>query len=424
MSQNVLDFAVQIGEYEWFPIKLIGDKYFVVAIKPLFKGYYSLEKCDFAQSRLNGFLNSRFTALLANFGVDLSMISGLSILTQGQYHMYVKDKLPACGDYLLQTPAKQDNMVLAVKADGSEAEVDITAKYNIRPCMFVNAEYLESLSENPITTTESYFTTLKASQDAERMRLEAEAKALAEAEALHKAEEAEKARLEAEAAEQARIAAEAETKRLEEERRAAEERAKREAEEKAILEALEAQRLAEEARKLAEAERVKAEAEAARKAEEARKRAEDARLAEEKQREAERLAELKRIQEEQEAEQKRLEEERVRKEQEAAALVSAVVVESVEETVALPQDVVVEYDEDEEEKPEKEKTAAVYLYKGQYKDYALLVGDNDESLKTSIEKMGLAIRDYISSYTNEDRKPMNKNDVKNHIEGLQNRWRW
>jgi hypothetical protein len=66
----------------------------------------------------------------------------------------------------------------------------------------------------------------------------------------------------------------------------------------------------------------------------------------------------------------------------------------------------------------------VYVFQGTYKDYAFLVSDGDEHLKTSIEKMGLAIRDYMNSATNEARNPMKKSDVMKNIEALQNRWRW
>lgn len=492
MTQNLLDYAVQIGDYEWFPIKLIGNKYFVIAIKPLFKGYYSLEKCQFQESRICGFLNSRFVAFLVNSGIDAEMLSGVAIPTQGQYKLYIKDKLPKCGSYLLQTLAQKENSVLAVQENGEEAEVDIMAKYNIRPCMFIDAQYLEELAEHPIKTTESYFEQVKEEQAALKLQREAEAQRKAEEEAARIAAEAEAARIAAEEAEKARLAAEAEEKRLEEERRLAEEKARREAEERARQQALEEQRkreeaakaeaerqrileaqkreqeeaerirlaklleeqrieaerkaaeearlkaererqeaeerekqrLAEEARKAAEEQRIKAEAEAKRKAEEARQAAEAARIAEEQKREADRLAAIKRQQEEEAERQRKAEEEKIRQEQEAAARISAVITEPVNQDIVLPENIKVEYDEEEEKKPEKEKTAAVYVYSGIYKDYAFLVADGDEQLMTSIEKMGLAIRDYMNSATNEARNPMQKKDVLKNIEALQNRWRW
>ena len=66
---------------------------------------------------------------------------------------------------------------------------------------------------------------------------------------------------------------------------------------------------------------------------------------------------------------------------------------------------------------------AVYVYQDEHKDFAFLVSDEDKKLQASIERMGIAIRAYMASSTNEQRNPVRRADVKDHIARLQNRWR-
>lgn len=160
MNPDVIKLAVKIGRFMWFPVKQIGNKYFMVAVKPLFKGYYSTELCDFPQTQLNKFLNNQFVSLLAQDGIEVNYISGMSILTAGQYNMYVKDKLPACADFLIQSPISDKHTVSAIKSDGTKIEVDIAQQSNIRPCFFIDAEYIELLCEKQIQTTESLYQTV------------------------------------------------------------------------------------------------------------------------------------------------------------------------------------------------------------------------------------------------------------------------
>jgi hypothetical protein len=501
MNPNVVKCAIPIGDYEWFPLKLIGDKYFMVAVKPTFKGYFALEGNDWVNSRLKQFLNQKFMAFLENSDVDTSAIHGMSILTQGQYNMYVHDRLPSCGEYLLQTPApNRENYILAVQPDGTLKPVAITAQKNIRPCFFIEAEYLEEISEGKIVTVEQFYANqqtentepsvadaalaAKAAEDARRQeeleakqreeearleeqrRLEAEkaaqkaaeeariaaeeARRLAELEALRIAQEAEAKRLAeqaakeaeerrlAEEAERQRLAAELEAKRLEEERaarEAAEAEARRIEEERVRQE--EARKLAEEAeRQRIEAERLAAEeAEKQRLAElEAQRLAEEKRIAEEKAAQEAAEAEARRIAEENarlaaEEEEKRrlaveLEEQRIAEEEAARkAQTEAIVVDEVD--TEEPQDIAsVEYlDHGKKIETDTSGKHAVYVYDDEFKDYAFIVSDEDVKLQAAIERMGVAIRAYMSSSTNEKREPMKKVNVKDHISRLQNRWR-
>ena len=66
---------------------------------------------------------------------------------------------------------------------------------------------------------------------------------------------------------------------------------------------------------------------------------------------------------------------------------------------------------------------AVYVYQDEHKDFAFLVSDEDKKLQEAIERMGIAIRAYMASSTNEKRTPMRSSNVKDHIARLQNRWR-
>lgn len=99
-DSNVSTLSIKFGNYDWYPIKQVGDKYLLVAVGPLFKGYYSLEPCDFSESKLFEFLNAGFLQHLSTSGIDVSNISNMSILSQGQYKLYVKDKLPPCKEFL------------------------------------------------------------------------------------------------------------------------------------------------------------------------------------------------------------------------------------------------------------------------------------------------------------------------------------
>lgn len=67
---------------------------------------------------------------------------------------------------------------------------------------------------------------------------------------------------------------------------------------------------------------------------------------------------------------------------------------------------------------------SVYVFDGQYKDYAILYDEGNERVATVIERYGLAIRAYMESGGIGNRVPMNRAAVVNRIKGIQNRWNW
>lgn len=138
---------IPVGNYDWYVLRTIGAKYFLLAESPLFRGYYSLKKGTFAESKLYSFLNNKFMAKLESNGVDTEKISNVGILTSGQYQMYVKDKLPvSASPYLLQTPSETDSdSVLAVNSSGDLYPIGIQVSCGIRPCMFIDKEYADSI---------------------------------------------------------------------------------------------------------------------------------------------------------------------------------------------------------------------------------------------------------------------------------------
>ena len=139
-----------IGGNEWYVLKLIGDKYFLLAESPLFKGYYSLKPCDYADSKLANFINNKFLPELEYRGLDIKKISNVSILTAGQYKLYVKDKLPMCSaPYLLQTVhPSYENYIIAVDIDGELYPSKVTDLCGVRPCMFIEKTYADELAES------------------------------------------------------------------------------------------------------------------------------------------------------------------------------------------------------------------------------------------------------------------------------------
>ncbi|MBQ2184952.1 MAG: hypothetical protein II399_09980 [Lachnospiraceae bacterium] len=140
--------TVEMGDYRWYVLKLIGSKYFVIASNPVFQGYYSLRPASFQESKLKEFLDVRFHKQLELSGVQTKYVSNISVLTKGQYDMYIKNQLPAAkSDFILQTLGDTDDTVLSVSTNGEIVPVGITEKIGIRPVMFVEKSYLESLGQ-------------------------------------------------------------------------------------------------------------------------------------------------------------------------------------------------------------------------------------------------------------------------------------
>lgn len=412
MKSNIMQCAIPIGASDWFPLKRIGDKYFMTSIKPIFKGYYSLEASDFAHSRLYKLLSVKYMAMLQNDGVDVSCISGMSILTQGQYNLYVYEKLPLCGEYLLQTnaPGTTDH-ILAVTANGTLHPVHITSQNNIRPCFFIDAEYLESLVDEDIVTTEEFCTAMR---------------------------EQEEKRKQAEAAELARIE--------EEKRRIA-------AEQAALITPVVVEKTPEEIQQITPITPlpIVVEAESQEQSVEQVTPAEPI-VEQPTQTVTEGVAEVPNAPSQDIPEHTPVVEEQVVEiaptEQKPVSPVDETPEEITEESttqVVEPQveqpiiheapivntepevtptnEVVTEYVDGHKVESNNTDVHAVYVYKDEYKDYAILVTEGDVKMQQSIERMGVAIRAYMQSSTNEKRAPMRKVNVTDHINRLQNRWR-
>ncbi len=152
VSTKYEDCLVTLGDYSWIVLKSMGDKYFVLAEQPIFKGYYSLEPCDFNDSKLHRFLDNKFIDQLVNGGVDVSKVSGLSILSLVQYERYVKNKAPRpITPFLLLTPHPDEpHCLCGINTDGELLCLSVKEPCGIRPCMYVDKEYLLSVTGEEI----------------------------------------------------------------------------------------------------------------------------------------------------------------------------------------------------------------------------------------------------------------------------------
>lgn len=430
MKTNIMQCAIPIGASDWFPLKRIGDKYFMTSVKPIFKGYYSLEEGDFAHSRLYKLLSVKYMAMLQNDSVDVSCISGMSILTQGQYNLYVYKKLPLCGEYLLQTnaPGTTDH-ILAVTADGTLRPVHITSQNNIRPCFFIDAEYLESLVDEDIVTTEEFCAAMRE-QDEKRKQAEA-----AEAARI----EEEKKRIAAEQA--ARVTTVVVEKTPEEIQRITPiiplpivvetEPQEQPVEQTIIVEPVVVQPadIAIETKIATEDPQTPVE-----------DTTEPAPITEDVTpdvttftpegttpvepectvNEQEETTVTNIVEPNTETTETPVTEEVT---DEQPVVHEAPIIVNTKPETAPTSEVVTEYVDGHKVESNNTDVHAVYVYQDEYKDYAILVTEGDVKMQQSIERMGVAIRAYMQSSTNEKRAPMRKINVTEHISRLQNRWR-
>lgn len=413
MKSNIMQCAIPIGSSDWFPLKRIGDKYFMTSIKPIFKGYYSLEAGDFPHSRLYKLLSVKYIAMLQNDGVDVSYISGMSILTQGQYNLYVYEKLPLCGEYLLQTnaPGSTDH-ILAVTANGTLHPVHITSQNNIRPCFFIDAGYLESLVDEDIVTTEDFCSAMreqdekrKQSEAAEAARIEEEKKRIAAEQAAHVTpvviEKTPEEIQQITPITPLPIVVETEPQ-------------EQPVEQVKPVVAQPTQTIIEKV----DEPPVSPVAEPTIKKEEP--------VVEVTEAVPEDAATIK--QEHVSATSEQVTAEPVKQEQAVEAQIEqpiiheAPIINTEPETTSTGE-VVTEYVDGHKVESNSTDVHAVYVYKDEYKDYAILVTEGDVKMQQSIERMGVAIRAYMQSATNEKRAPMRKVNVTDHIARLQNRWR-
>lgn len=140
--------TVTLNDKEWLILDAVGDKYFMLAESPLFRGYYSLQPCEYAESRLAAFLTNKYLPQMERGGVDISKITNLRIPTVGQYMLYIKDKLPASKTaFLLQTPhPRKEDCILAIDTNGEMFAAHVTDSCGIRPCMFADKKYINVLA--------------------------------------------------------------------------------------------------------------------------------------------------------------------------------------------------------------------------------------------------------------------------------------
>lgn len=138
---------IPIGDYDWIVLHETATKYLVVSEDVLFNGFYASKMCQFHQSKLNDFLTRKFLPKLAGSDVDMRKISGLAILSKGQFDQFVKNKLPdTVAPYMLLTPyPDKEDYIYAVTTDGLTYPHHVLDLCGIRPCLYIDKAYADSL---------------------------------------------------------------------------------------------------------------------------------------------------------------------------------------------------------------------------------------------------------------------------------------
>lgn len=139
--------VIRVGGYDWYCLKQMGDDYFLLSVGIPFRGYYNSQCAPFVETKLAAFLRTVFLPRLGEAGADTDKLSNVGILTLLQYNTYVKNSIPAAPyPFLLQTPDPDNNGVYAVDTSGNIITVGFTESCGIRPCMFIDREYADSLT--------------------------------------------------------------------------------------------------------------------------------------------------------------------------------------------------------------------------------------------------------------------------------------
>ena len=140
-------YTVPIGEIDWIVLTQVGTKYLVVSEAVLFNGFYAAKGCPYHKSNLNDYLTRKFLPKIAAADVDMNKISGLSILSKGQFDQFVKDKLPdTAAPYMLLTPyPDRPDYIFAVTKDGLPYPHYVADTCGIRPCLYIDKKYADSL---------------------------------------------------------------------------------------------------------------------------------------------------------------------------------------------------------------------------------------------------------------------------------------
>lgn len=359
VSTKYEDCLVTLGDYSWIVLKAMGDKYFVLAEQPIFKGYYSLEPCDFNDSKLHRFLDNKFIDQLVNGGVDVSKVSGLSILSLIQYERYVKDKTShTITSFLLLTPHPDEpHCLCGINTEGELLCLSVKEPCGIRPCMYVDKEYLLSVTDEEIHELE----------EVEIEKPETDA-----------VPSAENTTSEEDIAPKEEIISEHNNLSDDEEELT---EAKSEVPE---LEEDEIEKLLQMAAGLLEDEDISDEPDG--------------------------KTEQSKLEETDEAD------DADRAEETAETQDAPTAEEPISDASTTEEGAVIE--------KETETISSVYVFDGQYKDFAVYLDENSERSKDALERYGLAIRAYLTSGDRGSRVPIDKAKAMRRIKTIQNRWRW
>lgn len=389
MNTKYEDCLVNLGDYSWIVLKAMGDKYFVLAEQPIFKGYYSLEPCDFNDSKLHRFLDNKFIEQLVNGGVDVSKVSGLSILSLVQYERYVRDKAShAITPFLLLTPHPEEpHCLCGINTDGELLCLSVKEPCGIRPCMYVDKEYLLSVTDDEIHELEEV---------------------VIEKPETNAAPSTENATSEEDIAPKEEIISEHTDLPNDEEELA---EAKSEVPE---LEEDEIEKLLQIAAGLLEGEDVSDETDD--KPEQSKLEETDEGSEVSKADDTSEAEDIDSSNTSTEADATDEADDEDRAEEKAETQDAPTAEEPISDTSTTEEGAVIE--------KETETVSSVYVFDGQYKDFAVYLDENSERSKDALERYGLAIRAYLASGDRGSRVPIDRAKAMRRIKTIQNRWRW
>ena len=389
MNTKYEDCLVNLGDYSWIVLKAMGDKYFVLAEQPIFKGYYSLEPCDFNDSKLHRFLDNKFIEQLVNGGVDVSKVSGLSILSLVQYERYVRDKAPhAITPFLLLTPHPEEpHCLCGINTEGELLCLSVKEPCGIRPCMYVDKEYLLSVTDGEIHELE----------EVEIEKPETNA-----------APSTENATSEEDIAPKEEIISEHTDLPNDEEELA---EAKSEVPE---FEEGEIEKLLQIAAGLIEGEDISDEPDD--KTEQPKLEETDEGSEVSKADDTSEAEDIDSSNTSTEADATDEADDADRTEEIAETQDAPTAEEPISDTSTTEEGAVIE--------KETETVSSVYVFDGQYKDFAVYLDENSERSKDALERYGLAIRAYLASGDRGSRVPIDRAKAMRRIRTIQNRWRW
>ena len=66
----------------------------------------------------------------------------------------------------------------------------------------------------------------------------------------------------------------------------------------------------------------------------------------------------------------------------------------------------------------------IHLYQNEFEDFSMIYDGSDERIKKIIEKQGISIGEFTKNSRNDNRSPVNKDDIVEKIRKMQSRWTW